>query len=150
MLRMKATDPFSFWRGAFSEFDRMRRDLDFLLGGGSVPSASDRPFPLFNLSEDEENYYARAHLPGVLSEDIDLSIVGNTLTVKGARKLPLDVEGVNMHRQERYMSEFSRTISLPREVDAGQVRAKCKDGVLTITLPKAEDAKPLQIDVDEA
>ena len=146
---------FSEWpswdlRSPFDEVERMRRELDRLSGDytGSVfrlPTAG--VFPLVNVTEDPDNYYVRAELPGVKTDELDISVTGETLTLSGERKLPEESEKASYHRREREAGSFSRVVSLPTRLDVDKVKALAEDGVLTVVLPKAESAKPRQITV---
>ena len=146
---------FSDWRSwdlrsPFDELERMRRELDRLSGDftGSVfrlPSAG--VFPLVNVTEDPNHYYVRAELPGVKTDELGISVTGDTLTLSGERKLPEESEKASYHRREREAGSFSRVISLPSRLDVDKVKAHAEDGVLTVVLPKAESAKPRQIAV---
>ncbi|HDZ23565.1 MAG TPA: Hsp20/alpha crystallin family protein, partial [Desulfobacteraceae bacterium] len=80
----------------------------------------------------------------------DISVTGDTLTITGERKLPGEDEKARYHRREREAGKFSRIVTLPAQIDTAKVEARCADGVLTITLPKAEEAKPKQIAVKSA
>ncbi len=138
------------WRNPFDELERMRRELDRLSGGfaGSVfrlPTAG--VFPLVNVTEDQNHYYVRAELPGVKTDELNISVAGETLTLSGERKLPEESEKASYHRREREAGSFSRVISLPTRLDADKVKAHAENGVLTVVLPKAESAKPRQIAV---
>jgi len=99
------------------------------------------------VTEDKDNYYVRAELPGLKAEDLDISVTGDTLSISGERKLPAEDEKAKYHRREREAGRFSRILSLPARTDTKKVEAVCTDGVLTVTLPKAEAAKPKQISV---
>jgi HSP20 family protein len=138
------------WRSQFEEIDRMRRQMDRILGS-YAPEATGATFagvfPLTNLSEDKDAYYVRSELPGIQASDLDISITGNTLSISGERTLPAQDENVKYHRRERDAGSFSRVITLPGQVDANKVAAQSSNGVLTIVLPKAESAKPKQIAV---
>lgn len=103
-------------------------------------------FPSLNVWEEGDVVYAEAEVPGVKSEDLDLSVVGRELTVKGVRAAPAP-QDATYHRRERGVGEFSRTVKLPVDVDAEQVEASLVDGVLKIALPKAASAKPRKINV---
>jgi HSP20 family protein len=122
-----------------------------LLSGGYSRSLFGEPaagvFPLMNVTEDKDNYYVRAELPGLKAEDLDISVTGDTLSISGERKLPAEDEKAKYHRREREAGRFSRILSLPARTDTKKVEAVCTDGVLTVTLPKAEAAKPKQISV---
>jgi len=141
---------FGWHRDPFSEMDRLRREMDkiygaFTEGWGIAPAAG--VFPALNMSEDEHNLYVRAELPGVAPEDIEITTKENNLVIKGERKIAAEGEKVSYHRKERDEGNFRRIISLPTRVDSDKVSAVCKNGVLTVTLPKAEEAKPRQITV---
>jgi HSP20 family protein len=138
-------------RGAFEELDRMRRYIDRLsesyFGGhplGRVLSAG--VFPALNLTQDKDKYYVRAELPGMKADALNIEVVGRNLTIAGERQIAQDAD-VRYHRREREGGSFSRIIGLPGEIDADKVGAEMVNGILTVTLPKAEAAKPKQIAV---
>jgi len=105
-----------------------------------------RTFPPLNVWEDAENLFAESEIPGLKSEDLDITVVGSDLTIRGSRGGEAR-EGAIYHRRERGYGEFNRVLRLPIEVDADKVEATLKDGVLLIKLPKAESAKPKKIKV---
>jgi HSP20 family protein len=131
----------------------LRRDLDRLFGDYFGELEKWRPergaTPAVNLWEDETSIYAEAEVPGLRMEDLALHVIGNELVMKGERK-PEDRAGVAYHRQERGTGQFTRVIRLPTEVDASKVQATLKEGVLKVTLPKAEAARPRKIEVKHA
>ncbi len=134
----------------FDEIERMRRHMERLSSGlNSVLSGQPASgvFPLINVTEGPDNYFVRAELPGIKSEDLDISVTGDSLTVSGERKPTAENAGATYHRREREHGRFSRILSLPGQVDGDAVSAKAADGVLTVVLPKAEAAKPKQITV---
>jgi HSP20 family protein len=142
--------PASDWRDAFSEMARLQRQMDRLFEGlstGQLRAPGAGVFPLMNVTEDKERYYVRAELPGTKAEDLDISIMGSSLSISGERKIPEEKEGTKYHRREREAGTFSRVISLPSDVNGAKVEARCNDGILTVVLPKAESAKPKQIAV---
>jgi len=151
MLLRRTTDwPTLGGTSPFEELERMRRQMDWLSGGlsrGLFGQSAAGVFPLMNVTEDKDNYYVRAELPGLKANELDISITGDTLSISGERKLPAEDEKAQYHRREREAGRFSRIVSLPAQIDAGKVDARCTDGVLTVTLPKAEAAKPKQIAV---
>jgi HSP20 family protein len=104
-------------------------------------------FPLMNVTEDTDKYYVRAELPGLSAGELDISVTGDTLSISGQRKLASEDEKAQYHRREREAGRFSRIVTLPGQTDTEKVEASCTDGVLTVTLPKAEAAKPKQISV---
>jgi HSP20 family protein len=104
--------------------------------------------PAFDVYEEKDNFVIKAELPGMKKEDINVSLHDGDLIISGERKGETKSEGTEIYRAERYFGKFQRTVSLPTAVAAGQVKAEYKDGVLTVTLPKAEEAKPKQIEVN--
>ncbi|MGO8675755.1 MAG: Hsp20/alpha crystallin family protein [Limisphaerales bacterium] len=103
--------------------------------------------PAMDLCEDKDNLYLKAELPGMKREDIEVSLHEGTLSISGERKSQSNYEDAEVHRSERFFGRFQRTVSLPAPVSPDKVKAQYKDGVLTVTLPKTEEAKPKQIDV---
>jgi HSP20 family protein len=103
--------------------------------------------PALDLHEDKDNFFVRAELPGMKKEDIEISLHEGVLTLSGERKEEKKHEGVAIHRSERFVGRFQRTLTLPSAVDLDKVKATYEDGLLTVTLPKSEAAKPKQIQV---
>ena len=139
-----------FFGNPWAEFERMRREMDSLRRwfSGDFPTVATAVYPALNISEDQDNIYVRAEVPGVMPADLDISVEGETLLVKGERK-PCTGEGeVSYHRREIECGSFSRAVTLPIRVLVEKISAASKDGILTITLPKAEEVKPKQIKVD--
>ena len=135
---------------AFREFDRLRREMDELYGalsGGTLPMPSAGVFPLTNLTEDTDNYYIRAELPGIKSEEIDIQVTTEGISISGERKIPKEGENVKYHRREREAGKFSRLINFPGMVDINKVEASMENGMLKVIVPKSEAAKPRQITV---
>lgn len=135
-------NPVSTLRG---EVDRLF--ADFFGPGATAPSSAARAFPALNIWEREGELFVEAELPGLKNDDLDISVVGQQLIIKGRRADFEPEEGVAFHRRERGVGDFMRSIDLPVDVDANRVEAKLTDGVLLITLPKAEAAKPRKIQV---
>jgi HSP20 family protein len=100
--------------------------------------------PALDLYENEDAYVATIELPGLKAEDLSIDLRDGVLTLSGERKA--EANG-GAFRNERPAGKFSRKVELPHRVDAQNVKAEYKDGVLTVTLPKAEDAKPRKINV---
>lgn len=137
-------------RNRFEELERMRTEMDRLLGqptGSILSQPAAGVFPLINLTEDKENYYVRAELPGVRAEALNISAIGKNLTISGERKIASEGDDVRYHRREREAGNFSRAITLPGDVEVDNVEASLVNGVLTVRVPKAEAAKPKQITV---
>ena len=115
------------------------------LWNGGIPRP-EATYPPLNLWDDGESFHAEAELPGFKIEDIELSVAGCEFQICGKRAIQAK-EGWTLHRQERADGEFSRTITFPAEIDADKVQAALRDGVLSVTLPKAPSAKPRKIEV---
>lgn len=132
---------------------QLRREVDRLFsdffgpGGTAQGMLPARAFPALNVWEQGDAVVAEAEVPGVKPEDIDVEVVGNELILKG-RRGGSQPEGVSYHRRERGVGKFARTVRLPVEVDPDKVQAQLDNGVLRITLPKAETAKPHKIHVN--
>lgn len=137
------------FRSSFHELNRMRKEMDSLFGrlSDTFPRVSAGVFPAVNLSEDTENYYVRAELPGVMAEDLDIQVTANKLSISGERRIEPETDGVRYHRREREAGNFSRMIGLPAEINTEKVDAALNDGILTVTVPKAEAAKSRQITI---
>ena len=99
------------------------------------------------VTEDKENYYVRAELPGIKSNELDIQVTAEGISISGERKIPVEGNNVRYHRREREAGKFSRSINLPGEIDVNKVEASMKNGVLKVTIPKSEAAKPRQITV---
>jgi HSP20 family protein len=102
--------------------------------------------PALDLYQNADNVIAVVELPGMRKEDIGISLHDGTLTIAGERQATAG-EGENAERTERFTGKFRRSVTLPTRVDSGKVAAAYKDGILTVTLPKAEEAKPKKIAV---
>lgn len=119
---------------------------DFFQG---MPSgAYDRPFPALNVWEDEQGYHVEAELPGLKLEDLELTVSGNELTLKGQRKEPQ--AGQAYHRRERGTGSFSRILRFPVDLDAEKAQAVLEQGILTLHLPRHEAARLRCIEVKVA
>jgi len=103
--------------------------------------------PAVDLYEDRDNVTVRAELPGMKREDIEISLHEGVLSISGERKEDNTYKDADVYRSERFTGRFQRAISLPAAVNADKVSASYADGILTVTLPKSEEAKPKQIQV---
>ena len=143
------------WRTPFEELNQMRNQI--LRFSNALKKDMNQEccagvFPLINMTEDTSNYFVSAELPGIKAEDLDISITDDRLAISGERKITQDVkstenESLKYHRREREVGKFSRMINFPKQVDASKTEAKMAEGVLTVTLPKTEAAKPKRITV---
>jgi len=143
-------NPWDLMRELASMQDRMnriwgnlhdRRHEDVTSRGSWLP-------PVDIYEAEGKGVVLKAELPGLRREDIELTVENNTLTIKGERRPDDDVREEQCHRLERSYGAFSRSFTLPSGIDAGAVRAEYRDGVLTVTLPMRQDARPRQIQVE--
>jgi HSP20 family protein len=103
--------------------------------------------PALDVLEDKDNFTIKAELPGMKKEDIEVSLHDGSLSISGERKSETKHEEAEVYRAERFFGRFQRTVTLPVAVAVDKVKAQYKDGILTVTLAKTEQAKPKQIDV---
>jgi HSP20 family protein len=146
----------------FQEMDVLRREIDraFDRYGSSpaplsrlafLPGRSAREYPLLNLHEDKDAVYIEALAPGIDPASVNLTVAHNTLTLSGEKqRVSGEIKPDAFHRSERAAGRFVRNIELPVEVDEDKVSAEYKNGLLVVTLPKAEKVKPRQISVQVA
>jgi len=131
---------------AWREMDRLQREMNRLFED-YVPNRLRRApgFPALNVWANEEGLKVTAEVPGVDPQDIDVNVVGETLTLTGVRRPDELKEGARYHRQERGYGNFTRSIQLPFPVDVSKVEATFKNGILNVALPRAEEDKPRKI-----
>ena len=143
-------DPRRRFGNSLAELDGMRRQMERLFdvyGGRQSQRNSAGVYPAVNITEDTEAYYVSAELPGVKSTDLDVNVTANQLTLAGERRISEEATDARYHRREREAGRFSRAVALPDDIDTENVKAKLSDGVLTVIVPKAEKAKPRQIQI---
>ena len=151
LIRYQAPE-FAPWSAA-DRWSNLRDDLNsfFELPFSSSFARTGQLFtgwsPALDLYQSNDNVVAVLELPGMRKEDIEISLHDGMLTVTGERKRESNSNGEKAERTERYIGRFRRSIALPTRVDAGKVSATYQDGILTVTLPKAEEVKPKQIQV---
>ncbi len=139
----------------WSALDRLtdlRDDINRLFDGsfdGGTSDVFNTWAPALDLYEDKDNLVLTAELPGLKKDDIDISLRDNVITISGERKNEKKYEDSETSRSERFFGRFTRSLALPKTVDANKVKAAYKDGILTVTLPKAEEAKPRQIAIKD-
>jgi len=134
------------------EMDSLWRDIDDIFRGSGFGLTAETPawagssFPRLALREAEDRVVVEALIPGIDPNSLEISVLRNTLSISGERTLT-HPEGGTWHRRERPSGRFMRTLDLPAEIDADKVSADYRQGVLHITLPKAESAKPKRIEI---
>lgn len=148
-----ANKPSMGLRHPFNQLNLLKRQMDLLSDAmfHRLPLSgvvSSQVFPAINLTEDKDHYYVRAELPGMLSDDIEIQVVGRQLTLSGERKIASEGEHVRYYRREREAGRFSRVIGLPGDIDAENVNATLTHGMMMISIAKAEAAKPRTIKIN--
>jgi HSP20 family protein len=135
------------WQGRWDPFRELQREVGRIFEGLDPFQSLRhvRQYPPVNVYDAGEGYVLSAQLPGLAPEDVELTITGETLTMRGERKRPEGVKDDSYRRQERPVGRWSRTITLPDRVDSDLVSATFANGILTVNLPKAESAKPRHI-----
>ena len=103
--------------------------------------------PAADIAEHDDAYVVKAELPGITKEDVKITVQDNVLTIRGEKKQESESKGSSYHRVERTYGSFQRSFTLPTSVKSDKIDAAFKDGILSITMPKAEEAKPKQIEV---
>jgi len=129
------------------DFDRLFREA-FPPFSGETELSTRAWAPPVDIYETENDIVLKAELPGVDPKDVEVRIEDNTLYLKGERKFEKEVKEQNYHRVERSYGSFARSFSLPNSISADKVKAEFKDGLLTLTMPKREEAKPKTIKID--
>jgi HSP20 family protein len=126
---------------------QLRRELDRLFG--EFEHTVTAPSTSLGFEDEGSSFVLHADVPGLTEQELQISVAGNTVTLRGERKVEAP-EGYSAHRRERSTVRFARSFELPARVDADKVTATLKQGVLTLTLPKAAEAQPRQISVKAA
>jgi HSP20 family protein len=135
----------------FSELGRLQEEVNRLFDvtgfGKPFLAYRERSFPLMNVVSNDHESFLVAEIPGVEMKDLDITITGTTLTIKGERRLQQAVPEEKYYRRERGAGVFGRSLELPHKVDVEKVEATLKDGILMVRLPKAPEVKPRKIEV---
>jgi HSP20 family protein len=151
LIRWNPTHELDRWP---SDFFGIQREInrvfdDFIHGGVQADEGFMTSYwtPAVDIAEQENEYIVKMELPGVNKDDVKISLEANILTIKGEKKQEKEEKNKNLHRVERSYGSFQRSFTLPTTVKSDKIDAIFKDGVLSISLPKAEEAKPKQIEV---
>jgi len=143
-----ALDPLRDLSDIRSEMNRL---FDGFFGGSSHAAGRERVWaPAVDMYETKDELVVVAEVPGLNEKDIQLSITGDMLTLKGERRWNSEVTQDNYYRAERWFGKFDRAVPLPIPVQSDKVKASYRDGILTVTLPKAEDMKSKEIRIEVA
>jgi HSP20 family protein len=140
--------------GSLRDLLTTQRELDRLFRGAFSPVSGETEVstrswaPPVDIYETEDAIVLKAELPGIDPKDVEVRVEDNTLYLKGERKYEKEVNEQNYHRIERSYGSFARSFTLPNSIDAEKVKAEYKDGLLTLTMPKREEAKPKTIKID--
>lgn len=118
------------------------------VGWGRTPRHEMAWAPALEVYEKDNNFVVKAELPGVKKEDVDVSITGDTLTIKGQKKASKEIRDEDYYRCESQYGSFSRTITLPAAVDTKKIEATYENGVLEIHVPKAKEAVPTRVEIN--
>jgi HSP20 family protein len=144
--------PIFRWGHSWNTFGDLEREVDRLLQGVTLAFSGVRlgqPYPAMNLYEREREFLLTAELPGVRSEDLELTIAGGMLTLKGSRNDSPAIPEDRFRRSERFRGTWQRSIPIPDRVKHDELTAEFNNGILKIHLPKYEDVSPRQIPVVE-
>ena len=141
----------------FLEMERLRREFDRAMGEGGgrpvgqrsafLPGRAARQYPLVNVHDDGDRYHIEALAPGLDPAQIEISVVRNVVTISGEKPALSDVTPERVHRSERSAGKFVRNVQLPADVESAQVEAEYRNGLLHITLPRAEAARPRRVEI---
>jgi len=149
-MKVVKYEPKNLWN-PFTDIRDLRDDVDRVFNGffGHLiePDTTEAWYPAVDIYEEKDNFVIKADLPGIKQEDIKVSLNNNTLTLKGERKVETEEKHKGYYRTERSYGEFYRAFQLPAEVDSEKIKAKYKDGILEIDVPKSEKAKPKEISI---
>ena len=146
-----AEKPLTPWR-PFGELSSLRREMDRLwenfFGERPLPRIWEREWaPSLDVSETKDNFVVKAEVPGIDAKDIDISLTGDVLTIKGEKRQEKEEKEEDYHLVESSYGSFSRSVRLPAEVESDKIKASYKNGILNITLPKSEKVKAKEVKI---
>jgi len=131
----------------WNEMDRLRREMNSLFTGYDRASASTT-YPLVNVYDDKDAVIVTAELPGMAKEQVQITFADGALTLSGKLEPLAAAKKMTIVRQERSAGAFEKSLRIPTKIDQGKINALFSNGILTVTLPKAEEAKPKTIHID--
>jgi HSP20 family protein len=134
--------------GDRSSLARLHDEMDDLFKGFFGDWSRNR-WPALDIAENDTEFTVKAEVPGCKAEDIDISVHGNTLTISGEKKQEKEEKGKGYHHAERSYGSFRRDLNLSSEIDSDKVEATCKNGILSIKLPKTEKTKAVKVKVKQ-
>lgn len=143
-MQLTKWDPF---REMEDVFDRYSKALSWPRFGGQEILAGGDWAPRVDIAETEKEFIVKAEIPDVKKEEVNISVDNGVLSIKGERKQEKEEKGKKFHRVERYYGSFTRSFTLPDNVDETKIEASFKDGMLNIQIPKTKKSKPKAIDV---
>ena len=142
--------------GRFGDLRHANDDMDALVRsffgpGWNWPTTWGRTaaWPAIDVADHDNEYVVKAEVPGCKAEDIDISVAGNVMTISGEKKDEKEVKEKDYYHSERSFGSFRRDITLATDVETSKIDAECKNGILTVKLPKSEKAKPTKIEIKE-
>jgi HSP20 family protein len=131
----------------WSEMERLRREMNGLFSDYGRTSGSTT-YPLTNVYEGGENIVVTAELPGMTKDGVSITFSDGALTISGKQEPLANVKKMTVIRQERSLGDFEKTLRIPTKIDQGKIAASFANGILTVTLPKSEEAKPKTITIE--
>jgi HSP20 family protein len=149
LIRWNPTrDLATFPSDIFTMQREMNKMFDSFFRGGDEPGLLNGNWmPAVDVAEEDNEYVVKIELPGVNKDDVKITLESNILTIRGEKKAEKESKDKNYHRMERSYGSFQRSFTLPTSVKNDKIDAEYNNGILSITLPKAEEAKPKQIEV---
>ena len=132
----------------FDELESIQSDMNRLLSGAEAPRRARAAYPPLNVWSTADGLVLDAEMPGVDPQDVEISVVGDELSLRGKVNAQEPAEGETVLRRERPAGEFQRTLQLPFRANAGAVKATFKNGILRIVLPRSEEEKPRKIAIE--
>jgi len=131
----------------FTEMDRLRREMNGLFNNYGRAGAA-ATYPLLNAYDDTDTIVVTAELPGLSKDKVNITYSDGVLSIAGKQETPANLRGMTVIRKERSQGEFEKTLSIPTKINPDGISASFSNGILTISMPKAEEAKPKSISIE--